>query len=148
MGKKNKSRNDTSDYSVEMILLSFLWFEDHDSLGYWDGVAVWNSKASKKKSSAMHVYLIWRSYIECHFHNFTPQNFKTQRVSSLGIQEVSTDWWLLKNVAEICCILRNSSDSDINVVAYVFVFFSYISKLFDSTQLPSQGFLKVHNLKI
>lgn len=105
-----------------MILLSFLWFEGHDSLGYWDGVAVWNSKA-QKKSSARHAYFIWRTYTECHFHSFRPQNFKTQRVSSLGIQKVSTDLWLLKNVAEICCMLRNSSDSDNNLVAYVFVFF-------------------------
>lgn len=46
MGKKKI--NDTSDYSVEFILLNFLWFEDHDSLGYWNGVPVWNSKTSKK----------------------------------------------------------------------------------------------------
>lgn len=31
-----------------MLLFSCLWFEDHDSPGYWDGVAVLNSKASKK----------------------------------------------------------------------------------------------------
>lgn len=80
-------------------------------------------QSTKKKSSARHVYFIWRTYTECHFHSFRPQNFKTQRVSSLGIQKVSTDLWLLKNVAEICCILRNSSDSDNNLVAYVFGFF-------------------------
>lgn len=96
IGKKIKNRNDTSDYSVEMILLNFLWFEDRDSPGYWDGVAVWISKASKKKSCAMHGYVIWRSCTECHFHSFRPQYFKKQRVSSLDIQEVSTYLCLLK----------------------------------------------------
>lgn len=79
----------------------------------------------------MHGYLICRSYTECLFHSFRPHNFKTQKVSSLDIQEVSTDLWLLKNVAEICCILRNSSDSDNNVAAYVFGFDGFVVFFFN-----------------